>query len=63
MSNTNSTMLTVTIGATVGVITAAALFIFNKIFEEKKQRSAMSSKVDQVNRKVLELQAELSAIR
>lgn len=59
----NSTMMAVAISATVGVITAATLFIYNKIIEEKKQHKAMDHKVDQVNRKVIELQAELNALR
>lgn len=64
MSNIqNSTMVAVAISATVGVITAATLFIYNKIIEEKKQQTAMNNKVDQVNRKVIELQAELNALR
>lgn len=64
MSNMqNSTMVAVAISATVGVLTAATLFIYNKILEEKKQHTAMSNKVDQVNRKVLELQAEMNALR
>ncbi|XP_033224980.1 regulator of microtubule dynamics protein 1-like [Belonocnema kinseyi] len=64
MSNIqNSTMMAVAISATVGVLTAATLFIYNKILEEKKQHTAMNNKVDQVNRKVLELQAELNALR
>lgn len=58
----NSTLIAAAIGATVGVISAATAIIYNKILEEK-QHSTMSSNIENVNRKVAELKAELETFR
>ncbi|XP_011501077.1 PREDICTED: regulator of microtubule dynamics protein 1-like [Ceratosolen solmsi marchali] len=57
----NSNLIAAVIGATIGVI-SVAMFIYNRVMENQ-QHSNMSNNIDNVNRKVLALQAELDELR
>ncbi|KAK0177791.1 hypothetical protein PV328_001802 [Microctonus aethiopoides] len=54
----NSQILAVALGATIGVIGAASLFIYQKIMEHK-EREQMMDNLESVNRRVSELQIAL----
>lgn len=54
----NSQIIAVALGATIGVIGAASLFIYQKIMEHK-EREQMMDNLESVNRRVSELQIAL----
>ncbi|OXU30880.1 hypothetical protein TSAR_002601 [Trichomalopsis sarcophagae] len=58
----NSNLIAAAVGATIGVISVATVFIYNRVME-RQQHSAMNSNIDRVNRKVAELKAELEELR
>ncbi|XP_058801972.1 regulator of microtubule dynamics protein 1-like [Phymastichus coffea] len=58
----NSNLIAAAVGAAIGVISVATVFIYNKVLE-RQQRAAMKTNIDRVNRKVSELQAELEELR
>lgn len=64
MSNTlpNSNLIAAAVGATIGVVSVAAVFIYHRVME-RQQHTAMNRNIDKVNRKVVELQAELEELR
>ncbi|XP_011310824.1 regulator of microtubule dynamics protein 1 [Fopius arisanus] len=63
MSNLqNPHVVAVALGATIGVISAASLFIYQKVMEHK-ERTTMMNNLESVNRRVSELQVELENLR
>ncbi|XP_076632966.1 regulator of microtubule dynamics protein 1 [Colletes latitarsis] len=54
-------LIATTIGVTVGVISAASIFIYHTIF--KNQQHTVSSNLDVANKRIVELQLELEALR
>lgn len=58
----NSQMMAVALGATIGVIGAASLFIYQKIMEHR-EREQMMDNLETVNRRVSELQVALENLR
>ena len=58
----NTNLIAAAIGATIGVISVATAFIYNKVME-RQQHSTLHNNIDRVNRKVAELQAELDELR
>lgn len=58
----NIHLIVTAIGVTVGVISAASIFIYRKI-SIKQQHTAIVSNLDSANKKIAELQAELEALR
>lgn len=58
----NSNLIAAAVGATIGVVSVAAVMIYNKVMERQQHRT-MNSNLDRVNRKVVELQAELEELR
>lgn len=58
----NTQMITVALGATIGVIGAASLFIYQKIMEHR-EREQMLNNLENVNRRVSELQEALDNLR
>lgn len=58
----NSNLIAAAVGATIGVISVATVFIYNKVME-RQQQAAMKTNIDRVNRKVVELQTELEELR
>lgn len=58
----NSNVIAAAVGATIGVVSVAAVFIYHKVME-KQQQAQMTNNIDRVNRKVVELQAELAELR
>lgn len=58
----NSQMITVALGATIGVLGAASLFIYQKIMEQR-ERERMSNNLERVNLRVSQLQQELDNLR
>ena len=63
MSNLHqSSIIAAAIGATIGVIGAATLLIYQKILEQRQQ-SMMNDYVENVDRRFAELEAELQSVR
>ncbi|XP_034936500.1 regulator of microtubule dynamics protein 1-like [Chelonus insularis] len=63
MSQFQSTqMITVALGATIGVIGAASLFIYQKIMEHR-EREQLLDNIESVNKRVSELQIALENLR
>lgn len=63
MSNLqNPQVVAVALGATIGVISAASLFIYQKVMEHR-ERATMMNNLESVNRRVSELQVELESLR
>ncbi|XP_015586763.1 regulator of microtubule dynamics protein 1 [Cephus cinctus] len=58
----NTVIIAAAIGAAMGVIGAAGLFIYQKVLE-KRQSMMMRSNLDNMNQRILELQAELESLR
>lgn len=58
----NSNVIAAAVGATIGVVSVAAVFIYHKVME-RQQHSAMNNNIDRMNRKVSELQAEMETLR
>ncbi|XP_076665323.1 regulator of microtubule dynamics protein 1 isoform X2 [Andrena cerasifolii] len=59
----NSNLIAAAIGVTVGVISAAGIFIYHKILENQQQHTSRAGNLDAANKKIAELQAELDALR
>lgn len=62
MSQLQTQLIAAAIGATIGVISAASIFIYQKILENK-QRTMKNASLDEVNRRLTELQTELETLR
>lgn len=62
MSQLQNNLIAAAIGATIGVISAASIFIYQKILENK-QRPMMNANYEELNRRLTELQEELDALR
>ncbi|XP_063983153.1 regulator of microtubule dynamics protein 2-like isoform X2 [Diachasmimorpha longicaudata] len=63
MSNLqNPHVVAIALGATIGVISAASLFIYQKVIEHN-ERTTMLNNLESVNRRVSELQVELETLR
>ncbi|XP_043278285.1 regulator of microtubule dynamics protein 2-like [Venturia canescens] len=63
MSNLhNSSMIAVAIGATIGVLGAATMLIYQKIVEQR-QNAMMNDYVENVDRRFAQLEAELKNVR
>lgn len=58
----NTSLIAAAIGATVGVISAASVFIYQKVLERRHQRM-MYNNLENVNRRIVELQSELENLR
>ncbi|XP_034190127.2 regulator of microtubule dynamics protein 1 [Osmia lignaria lignaria] len=58
----NSNLIAAAIGVTVGVISAAGIFIYHKILENQQHTSTVGN-LDAANKKIVELQKELEALR
>lgn len=58
----NSNLIAAALGATIGVVSVATIFIYNKVME-RQQHSMMNKNIDNVSQKVTELQAELEKLR
>ncbi|XP_012224815.1 regulator of microtubule dynamics protein 1-like [Linepithema humile] len=55
-------LIAAAIGATIGVISAASIFIYQKVLE-KRQHSMKNAHLDEVDRRLAELQEELERLR
>lgn len=55
-------LIAAAIGATIGVISAAGIFIFQKVLE-KQQHAMKTAHLDEVDRRLAEIQAELERLR
>lgn len=62
MSQLQANLIAAAIGATIGVISAASIFIYHKILENKQQPMGNANYED-LNRRLTELQKELEALR
>ncbi|TGZ54014.1 Uncharacterized protein DBV15_00293 [Temnothorax longispinosus] len=63
MSNQLQTnLIAAAIGATIGVISAASIFIYQKVLE-KQQHAGKNAHLDEVDRRLTELQTELERLR
>ncbi|XP_014485234.1 PREDICTED: regulator of microtubule dynamics protein 2-like [Dinoponera quadriceps] len=62
MSQLQTNLIAAAIGATIGVISAASIFIYHKILENK-QRPMMNENYEELSRRLTELQEELEALR
>lgn len=58
----NSNLIAAAIGVTVGVISAAGIFIYHKILENQQHTTTVTN-LDAANKKIIELQKELEALR
>lgn len=58
----NNNFIAAAIGVTVGVISAAGIFIYHKILENQQHTTTVTN-LDAANKKIIELQAELEALR
>lgn len=58
----NSNLIAAALGATIGVVSVATVFIYHKVME-RQQHSMMNKNIDNVSKKVTELQAELEKLR
>ncbi|KAJ8672676.1 hypothetical protein QAD02_003936 [Eretmocerus hayati] len=58
----NSNLIAAAVGATIGVISVATVFIYHKIME-RQQHTTMNKNIDRVSNKVVELQAQLEELR
>ncbi|XP_076249727.1 regulator of microtubule dynamics protein 1 [Calliopsis andreniformis] len=58
----HSNLIAAAIGVTVGVISAAGIFIYHKILENQQHSTAITN-LNAANKKIAELQAELEALR
>jgi len=54
-------LIAAAIGATIGVISAASIFIYQKVLE--KRHSMKNAHLDEVDRRLAELQEELERLR
>ncbi|XP_026824164.1 regulator of microtubule dynamics protein 1 [Ooceraea biroi] len=55
-------LIAAAIGATIGVISAASIFIYQKVLE-KQQHAMKTAHLDEVDRRLAEIQAELERLR
>ncbi|XP_011642246.1 regulator of microtubule dynamics protein 1-like [Pogonomyrmex barbatus] len=62
MSQLQTNLIAAAIGATIGVISAASIFIYQKVLE-KQQHAMKNAHLDEVDRRLTELQAELERLR
>lgn len=62
MSQLQTHLIAAAIGATIGVISVASVFIYQKILENK-QGPMKNASLDEVNRRLMELQTELETLR
>ncbi|XP_011871321.1 PREDICTED: regulator of microtubule dynamics protein 1-like [Vollenhovia emeryi] len=62
MSQLQTNLIAAAIGATIGVISAASIFIYQKVLE-KQQHAMKNEHLDEVDRRLTELQAELERLR
>ncbi|KZC07339.1 PREDICTED: regulator of microtubule dynamics protein 1-like [Dufourea novaeangliae] len=58
----NSSLIAAAIGVTVGVVSAAGIFLYHKILENQQHTTAVSN-LNSANKRIAELQAELEALR
>ncbi|XP_011701521.1 PREDICTED: regulator of microtubule dynamics protein 2-like [Wasmannia auropunctata] len=61
-SQLQTNLIAAAIGATIGVISAASIFIYQKVLE-KQQRAMKNAHLDEVDRRLTELQTELERLR
>ncbi|XP_050450034.1 regulator of microtubule dynamics protein 1-like [Cataglyphis hispanica] len=62
MSQLQTHLIAAAIGATIGVISAASIFIYQKVLE-KQQHAMKNAHLDEVDRRLTELQTELERLR
>lgn len=62
MSQLQTHLIAAAIGATIGVISAASIFIYQKVLE-KQQHAMKNAHLDEVDRRLAELQTELERLR
>jgi len=55
-------LIAAAIGATIGVISAASIFIYQKVLE-KQQHAMKTAHLDEVDRRLAEIQIELERLR
>ena len=61
-SQLQTNLIAAAIGATIGVISAASIFIYQKVLE-KQQHAMKNAHLDEVDRRLTELQTELERLR
>ncbi|KAL0112736.1 hypothetical protein PUN28_012185 [Cardiocondyla obscurior] len=62
MSQLQTNLIAAAIGATIGVISAASIFIYQKVLE-KQQHAMKNDHLNEVDRRLTELQTELERLR
>lgn len=62
MSQLQTNLIAAAIGATIGVISAASIFIYQKVLE-KQQHAMKNAHLDEVDRRLTELTTELERLR
>ncbi|XP_031843394.1 regulator of microtubule dynamics protein 1 [Nomia melanderi] len=62
MNHLHSNLIAAAIGVTVGVLSAASIFIYHKILENQ-QHTTVTSNLDAANKRIAELQEELETLR
>lgn len=62
MSQLQANLIAAAIGATIGVISAASIFIYHKILENK-QHPMKNANYEELDRRLTELQEELETLR